>query len=773
MALMATVRSEAARYWALLAERFASQPDREEGLGDIAADLDTPVVSGKQTPEQLELSLGVSGTPILHGFVRDLGEYNPLMIGRDAIPIYEKMRRSDAQVHATLMAVNLPVQSAKWDIVPGLDPSEPGYARAKEICDFVKGNLFGGLEFRTARGTLVSQAWDSVVRNALLMPWFGVAAHEDVYVYDGGRLRLRKLAPRLPLTFWRFLVDKDDGETLEALEQYGYTVDFFKRVQVPAEKLCLFVFRKEGANFWGLPLLRSAYPHWYAKNSAYRIDLIAAERNTLGVPTIEQAPNASREDRAAAAQFVTQLAAHERTGISLPAGWKFTIQGVQGNQYRIQETIREHNEQISNNVLAMFLNLASGRGGSRALAQQHTDFFLLALQNLADQIARDITATTITRLTRLNFGEDAAVPRLVAANVQSRQLEDVISALTQLAQAGVVVPDESLDSRLREELGLPQRVAPVPASEQIGVARRQQATGTQRSSDPAGRRAEPEHAVDLFTQATRTRDRQSPYWHAPVAPTETHVDFRTINQKFDQAEAAVADLLRRNRRRTIRQLANRAAEMLKNGQRPSVITYQPDTRLEKQILAVLQQAYDFAKSQVLEEHRRLLERSGRQQAALSEVLADVPRPTKNLGLIAEVAVEDYGNRLALAAQNAANDLRRSLDIGGMSAGEIADELFGALDDISDGYFDNIAAEGVRTAMGRGRNDALEALRAELGGLRGFWERTSVMDKNRCSNCAAHDGDQMPADGPPPPPPPDDGICEGGHLCRCQWIEVIP
>ncbi|MGH9352333.1 MAG: hypothetical protein ACRD2G_09260, partial [Terriglobia bacterium] len=65
-----------------------------------------------------EKTYGVSGTPITSGFLIDLGEYNPELMGRNAIPIYEKMRRSDAQVRATLMACKLPVLSAKWEMAP-------------------------------------------------------------------------------------------------------------------------------------------------------------------------------------------------------------------------------------------------------------------------------------------------------------------------------------------------------------------------------------------------------------------------------------------------------------------------------------------------------------------------------------------------------------------------------------------------------------------------------------------------------------------------------
>jgi hypothetical protein len=43
----------------------------------------------------------------------------------------------------------------------------------------------------------------------------------------------------------------------------------------------------------------------------------------------------------------------------------------------------------------------------------------------------------------------------VASNVQARSLADIVEALTQFAQAGLVVSEENLRSFIRQELALP------------------------------------------------------------------------------------------------------------------------------------------------------------------------------------------------------------------------------------------------------------------------------------------------------------------------------
>jgi len=396
----------------------------------------------------------VPGTPIISGFLTDVGEYNADLQGRNAVQVYEQMRRGDGQVEATLQALTLPVLSAKWEVMPGLDQSQRGFGRAKEIAASVRANLFGGLEFRTSTGGWATQSWEEVLRNALLMLPFGVSVHEDVYTMDGGLLKLRMLADLLPLTFYRWHVD-EDGRTLLFLGQYGYRGGHFEQVSVPADKLTVFSFRREGANFWGRSVLRPAYPHWYVKNQLYRIDAIASERNSLGVPVIILPPGFSKEDHDAAVNFVTQLAAHERTGVVLPNGTTFEILGIKGTLKDLHPSIQHHNEQISMQALAMFMNLGRSESGSRALGREHTKFFMLSLQNVANKIAEQITNTTVRRLTYFNYGADAPCPKLVAANVQARALEDIVDALTRFAQVGLVVSDRPLRERIREDLALP------------------------------------------------------------------------------------------------------------------------------------------------------------------------------------------------------------------------------------------------------------------------------------------------------------------------------
>jgi hypothetical protein len=164
-------------------------------------------------------------------------------------------------------------------------------------------------------------------------------------------------------------------------------------------------------------------------------------------------PNPSKQDVQTAQKWVTQLAAHEKTGLSLPNGAEFKLVGIEGRIREILPSLQYHKQQIATSCLAMFMELGQTQSGSRALGESQTDFFLLATQNTADYIAHQIRNSTIRRLALWNFGPDAPVPHLVPANVQARSIDAMAAIINQLAQAGAWISDRASVNRVRHDLG--------------------------------------------------------------------------------------------------------------------------------------------------------------------------------------------------------------------------------------------------------------------------------------------------------------------------------
>ena len=82
-----------------------------------------PGFSPLQTPVLGQGQWGGTGTPITAGFLTDLGEYNPEVYGRSAVLQYEKMRRGDAQVWATLSAKANAQNSSAWPCLASFSAS--------------------------------------------------------------------------------------------------------------------------------------------------------------------------------------------------------------------------------------------------------------------------------------------------------------------------------------------------------------------------------------------------------------------------------------------------------------------------------------------------------------------------------------------------------------------------------------------------------------------------------------------------------------------------
>ena len=89
-------------------------------------------------------------------------------------------------------------------------------------------------------------------------------------------------------------------------------------VSIPAAKILLFSFRREGENYEGVSVLRSAYKHWYFKDSMYRFDAVRHERQSVGIPVIYLPDQATDQDKTEAKAIVANIRANEQAGIVMP-----------------------------------------------------------------------------------------------------------------------------------------------------------------------------------------------------------------------------------------------------------------------------------------------------------------------------------------------------------------------------------------------------------------------------------------------------------------------
>ena len=667
--------------------------------------------------------LGATGTPIFGGFLRELGEYNPDFTGFDAYRFYERMRRSDGQVAATLMACKLPIRSAEWSI------QEPKKATPieKEATEFVRECLLEELDF------------DSVIRNALLMLDFGAAAHENVWYMDRAKsqVRIKKLAARLPLTFYRWICEAD-SDNLVALEQLGYRGGDYVVTQVPVEKMALFTFNQEGANFTGQALLRPMYQHWFIKNNLYKIEAIACERNGMGVPWMRMGADAKVEDRAAGQQWITSVAANENVGLLFPNGWDFGLEGVKGVIHDPQKAIEHHNQMIAMCALAQFMNLGQGeKGGSRALGTTMSDFFYLGLQATANHIARVISLQTIKPLVDLNFAGVQSYPRLVPQQILSIKLESIVDALSKIAVPGVDIirDDDELEAYMRERMGLPvagKARPPMPGSPASG--------GTAVPPNGAG-------FSDVF------KGRRAP------EGVEKCVAFSEINSALDKGRDDIAAALRKAKPRIQAEVVHKLmARPAKEAHRVSV---ELDPALVKDVRNILDGLQGYGQQTVDDERARQLKGA---KPGSARTIRGGGHEVDKLGLFADGVVSEFTNNIQQRAANVVLDAKRKSE--GKATGQGILDAGETLDDQSDGWVDNVAAKGANEAFAFGRAEGYEEHADEISSV----IYSAMLDINSCEACVDADGTEGDTPGDIDSVPNPD--CDGGDKCRCVHVFVF-
>ena len=395
-----------------------------------------------------------SSTVMWSSLAAGVDEANPDLRWPQCIPIYDRMRREESQVKSVLKAVTLPIRSTHW----ALDPT----GVREEVLQVCADDLGLPIKGRTAMPRKRGRnrfSWSDHLRLALLELPHGHAVFEQAYRIDSAHLaRLHKLAWRPPKTIEKFDVARDGG--LEAVWQKG------AKKPMGVERLVVYVNEREGGNWAGESLLRSAYKNWLLKDKILRSQALTIDRNGLGVPIHEAAPvpeGASAEQRDAwikaerdnGLALAKAFRAGETAGASLNHGAKLTLKGVEGDLPDTDKPIRYHDEQIARAVLAHFLNLGT-ETGSWALGSTFADFFVASLQATATHIADVTQQHVIDDLVDLNWGEDEPAPQLVFEEIGSKS-PATAEAIKQLLDCKAITPDETLEADMRQKYGLPVR----------------------------------------------------------------------------------------------------------------------------------------------------------------------------------------------------------------------------------------------------------------------------------------------------------------------------
>lgn len=391
------------------------------------------------------------------------------LAGTRGIKTFAEMRDNDDTVGAILFIIDKLLRNVDWTAEPA--DESPESKRMAEFLDSCTKDM--------------EHSWGDMISEILSMLPFGWSTHEIVYKvrtgletdnpsyyseYDDGMIGWRKLPIRSQETLesWVF---NESGDVI-AMNQLP-PLGGIKRI--PVEKLLLFKTQSYKNNPMGRSILRNAYRPWFFKKRIEEVEGIGIERDlaglpVAGVPAEILAGNATAEQKAtlsAIKKLVTNIRRDEQEGVVFPlvydeSGNKlYTLDLLSTGgtrQFDTNAIITRYSKAIAMTVLADFIFLGQTKVGSYALSSDKTDMFSASLGAWLRSIADVFNKQAIPRLMKLNGIERKHWPTLVPSDIEKENVNEFCDNIYKLVGVGALMPDDSVDQRIRQLLSL----APAP-----------------------------------------------------------------------------------------------------------------------------------------------------------------------------------------------------------------------------------------------------------------------------------------------------------------------
>lgn len=685
---------------------------------------DTPTVEPQRKINNFKGELGESGTQIFHGIITE--DYNPDFQFPNSVRIYQEMRKSDATVNGVLLALKLPILSAEYTI----EPFDAKDTRSVEQAEFVRKTLEN-----------IEGGFKQFQREALNHLDFGFYYFEKVYAVDeNGAFVLKKLAPRLPSAHYLWQTSKGPGVT----QQLPATKDPTKGTtrEIPAEKLVLFVNNKEGDNYEGTAILRSAYKHYFYKDLLYRLDGVKHERGA-GILTIELPEGSSDDDQARAEELGRNFKVNEQAFIIKPKGWgiEMLTSGIESQSGPLMQSVAHHDRKITMNILAQFLDLGAGKSGSFALSKDQTSFFTLALRAVARYFEDVVNEQIIKQLIDFNYGPQENYPKMRFQEIGEVDYDEMSQVIERLLNVGVVKNDPKLKVWIHKTFGLPEvTLEDFEDEEEVeDEPEIEDEPGEPRDDDePMGGEMSEKRKKKAFANGKYFRE---------LTLAETRVKLAEIEDVFDEQEQEVTDYLAQDAQTQKEAMTKQVESIIRAGAIGLIAGI--TAKKTNDLIAFLKDVMNGSVE------------SGAKNAA-KEIGASVPTISnftkKVVDTKATLIATQRAKELETMVQGKVLELLNN-EVGVKPAmqevNRVIDETLGVLDK-------NIAGTVVVDNYDEGRALTFEAHIDSIHGL----QRSEVLDEKTCNVCMSLDGRVLE------PTDPFTNLTQVHSNCRGLWVAVL-
>lgn len=417
--------------------------------------------------------------------------------------VYREMADNDPVIGSMLYAIEKVITRLEWRVDPfegDLNPNSSSNKTDDDVAKFIEDCLHD-----------MSDSWDQTLSSILTMLVFGYSYHEIVYKYRGGqdakdgtrrskysdgKIGWRKFPIRAQETLFRWDIDEFGGiNGMVQVDPSSGGVHY-----IPIEKAMLFRTSVNKNNPEGRSILRNAYRPWFFKRRIEEIEAIGIERDLAGLPVAFVPPeylssSASDQQKAVLASvqnIVTSIKRNEQEGVVFPTMYdehgnkQFDLNLLSSGgsrQFDTDKIVQRYDQRMSMSILSDFILLGSDKVGSYALGSTKMDLWSMAVDSIAKNIAEVINSYAIPRLMKLNGMDTTRCPQLNYGEINHVDLTEIGNFVSQLSQAGVLVPDANLEHYLRDLAGLPEAdhsganfgAPPMPAKEPAAPASKEPA----------------------------------------------------------------------------------------------------------------------------------------------------------------------------------------------------------------------------------------------------------------------------------------------------------
>lgn len=767
-------------------------------VAEVLASEERKALAARNVPTA---AAGVSGTANFFGrllvernaALRDQSAYG--RAGTTEWGEWAEIRRTNPFVSAGIDFVLQPIRDARVDIEAASEVAQPDRRLAQQQADFVRWNLLERLDWPA----FLSGAGDTMLSAgfSLFEPVFdaGVASP---YLPGGTGYALRAAEERIPQSLHPNPWVVDEAGALVGVRQWAPTggAARWTDVTIPAERLLLFSWQRQGTNWAGVSAFRAV---WYIAGRVMpellRLVGVTYQREGAGVPVATAADKdtpLTDAQRQELVRLMGNLVFHENANIVMPAGWSINwVFSPAANKGHVLDAWRQLGIVCLQQVSAQQLSLGTSDTGSRSVGETHDAramAYVRAVAAVLEAVLNGVTgeahAGLVRRLIDANWGPQPAYPR-VKLTLKRAQMDPALkaTALATSKTAGTLTWTLDDENALREELGLApideeareeeleRRRAMVPTSALPSAG----APSPQPRGAPADGGDEEDEGPDVEEGGPSARLSAVGFVpRRPLRPAEAKLNLAAMSSFLDSARE---DFERRVRPLVVEMLVRAAPAItaaMADGTPDEVATLPLDTaRLEEAVGQYLATTRGEGKRQVAREVTKpgaaeaLVEKRSDGVARMEDQKEDeaVPEATQDADEVMDAQqkalVRRMANRLRAELEAEAIDALRT---GGDGAEVVARTVRRQLDT---GAFKADAGSVITKAFNIGRDEGARL----MGGVTSV-EYSAILDGKQCIPCNSMDGKTAAfgsAEHDAMVPPNRD--CAGGGNCRCLLAYV--